>query len=72
MMHESTYGYLMPSDKIKEQMQLLRDAAKAYGEALDKLLPEGPDKTFTIRHHRTTAMWAMVAVSRYPDGSPRD
>jgi hypothetical protein len=53
------------------RMQRLRAAAAAYGAVLEEVLPEGPDKTFTIRQHRTTAMWAIVAVTRLPDGTPR-
>jgi hypothetical protein len=35
------------------------------------LLPDGPDKTFVIRAHRSNAMWANVAITRLPDGTPR-
>jgi hypothetical protein len=38
---------------------------------LEVELPDGPDKAHTIRNHRTTAMWANVAVTRLPDGTPR-
>ena len=34
-----------------------------YGMALVELLPDGPDKTWVIRNHRTTAMWANVKWS---------
>jgi hypothetical protein len=40
----------------------LRQAAVVYGMALVELLPDGPDKTWVIRNHRTTAMWADVVV----------
>ena len=70
-MHISTYQFLSPTNEQKLSMQNLRDAAQHYQDALDQELPEGPDKTFVIRHHRTTAMWANVAVTRNPDGSPR-
>jgi hypothetical protein len=52
-------------------MSQLRAAAKTYGEALERYLPDGPDKTFVIRAHRSNAMWANVAVTRLPDGTPR-
>jgi hypothetical protein len=42
-------------------MTRLRQAAVVYGMALVELLPDGPDKTWVIRNHRTTAMWANVA-----------
>lgn len=70
-MHASTYEYLKPTDDQMEGMALLRQAAKAYGEALETLLPEGPDKTYVIRAHRSNAMWANVAITRLPDGTPR-
>ena len=52
-------------------MTRLRQAAVVYGMALVELLPDGPDKTWVIRNHRTTAMWANVAVSRNGEGTPR-
>jgi hypothetical protein len=70
-MHASTYEYLKPTEEQLKAMEALRAAAKAYGEALDNLLPDGPDKTYVIRSHRTNAMWANVAATRQPDGSPR-
>ncbi len=70
-MHESTYGYLKPTDEQMELMSKVREAAAVYGKALEDLLPEGPDKTFVIRGHRSNAMWANVAITRLPDGTPR-
>ena len=70
-MHHSTYEYLKPTDEQLEKMSMLRAASKLYGDALERLLPEGPDKTFTIRNHRSNAMWANVAITRLPDGTPR-
>lgn len=70
-MHPSTYEYLKPTDVQIERMSALRQAAKAYGDALEMLLPDGPDKTFVIRAHRSNAMWANVAITRLPDGTPR-
>lgn len=70
-MHASTHQYLNPTAEQKEQMSSLRAAAQSYQEALEAYLPDGPDKTFVIRNHRTTAMWANIAVTRQPDGTPR-
>ena len=69
---ESTFGYHKPTPEQMEQMDLLRAAAKAYADVLAMELPEGPDKTWIMRNHRTTAMWANVAVTRHPNGAPRD
>jgi len=70
-MHDTTFEYLKPTDAQIEQMARVRAAAKAYCEVLEKELPDGPDKTFTIRNHRSNAMWANVAITRQPDGAPR-
>lgn len=70
-MHSSTYEYLKPTDEQIALMAKVREAAKTYGDALEALLPDGPDKTFIIRNHRSNAMWANVAITRLPDGTPR-
>ena len=70
-MHASTYEYLKPTDTQVVLMAKVRAAAKVYGKALEALLPDGPDKTFILRAHRSNAMWANVAITRLPDGTPR-
>ena len=70
-LHETTFGFLTPTDAQKETMNACREAAKVYAEKLDELLPAGPDKTYVLRQVRDTAMWANIAVTRNPDGSPR-
>lgn len=70
-MHPSTYEYLMPTDEQKNYMAEARAAAGRYADVLDKVLPEGPDKTFIIRSLRSIAMWVNVSITRNPDGSPR-
>ena len=70
-MHPTTYEYLKPTDAQLEAMARVRAAAKAYSDVLEAELPDGPDKTFTIRNHRSNAMWANVAITRQPDGAPR-
>jgi len=69
-MNNSTFDYLKPTEEQIATMAKLREAAKVYAEALDTL-PDGPDKTWTIRNHRTTAMWVNIAVTRQADGTPR-
>ena len=71
-MHTSTYEYLKPTDAQITQMSAVRDAARAYAAILDAVLPDGPDKTFVLRAHRSNAMWANVCITRLPDGSPRE
>jgi len=71
-MHPSTYEYLKPTDEQLAAMARIRAAAKAYSEVLEIELPDGPDKTFVIRAHRSNAMWANVSLTRLPDGTPRE
>lgn len=71
-MHSSTYEYLKPTLEQIDTMSRVREAARVFGEVLEKELPEGPDKTFTIRAHRSNCMWANVAIIRLPDGTPRE
>lgn len=70
-MHSSTYEYLKPTDDQMARMAKVRAAAKVYNDVLDAELPDGPDKTFVIRTHRSNAMWVNVAITRLPDGTPR-
>lgn len=70
-LHASTYEYLKPTDDQLARMARVRAAAKAYSDILDVELPDGPDKTFVLRAHRSNAMWANVALTRQPDGAPR-
>lgn len=71
MLDKSTFEYLKPTDEQVSQMQEVRDAAKVYADALDRLLPEGPDKTYALRKFREVAMWANITITRQADGSPR-
>ena len=70
-MHPSTFEYLKPTDEQIETMAKVRLASKAYHDVLDAALPDGPDKTFVMRCLRSYAMWANVAITRLPDGTPR-
>lgn len=71
IMHSSTFEYLKPTEVQIEQMSIVRKAAADYCAILEKELPDGPDKTYIIRNHRANAMWANVAITRLPDGTPR-
>lgn len=70
-MHHSTFEYLKPTQEQIDQMSMVREAARVYCDALEAHLPDGPDKTFVIRAHRSNAMWANVSITRHPDGTPR-
>ncbi len=67
----STFQYLKPSEEQLERMNTARAASEAYAVALDRVVPEGPDKTYLMRKLREVAMWANVAITRNADGSPR-
>lgn len=70
-LHATTFEYLKPTDEQIAQMTTARAAAKVYVAAIDTLLPEGPDKTYMLRKFRELTMWANVAITRLPDGTPR-
>ena len=70
-MHPSTFEYLKPTDEQISNMNIVREAARSYCEVLEAILPDGPDKTYIIRAHRSNAMWANVTITRLPDGTPR-
>ena len=70
-MHSSTFEFLQPTEDQIEQLKVVREASRFYCDVLETHLPDGPDKTFIIRAHRANAMWANVAITRNPDGSPR-
>lgn len=71
-LHPTTFEYLKPTEEQLETMALCREAARVYAETIDKLLPDGADKTFILRAHRANAMWVNVAVTREADGTPRE
>ena len=71
-LHPSTFQFLQPTEEQITQMALVREAARVYAEVLEKNLPEGPDKTYIIRNHRSNAMWANITITRLPDGTPRE
>jgi len=70
-MHATTFEYLKPTDKQIDNMAAVRAATATYAEILDAEIPDGPDKTYLLRKLREVGMWANVAITRQPDGSPR-
>lgn len=71
-LHPSTFEYLKPTDEQVAAMSIVREAARVYAEVLGIHLPDGADKTFVLRAHRSNAMWANVAITREQDGTPRE
>lgn len=70
-MHESTFQYLKPTEEQIDQMQACREAVGECSKILELNLPEGPDKTYLLRKLREVCMWANIAITRLPDGTPR-
>jgi hypothetical protein len=71
-LHQSTFDYLKPTDKQLQIMGHVRAQFANLAALLGDMLPEGPDKTYVLRHLRECAMWSMVAITRHPDGAPRE
>lgn len=70
-MHNSTFEYLKPTDDQITKMGFCRNATSDYASILEMHVPDGPDKTYLLRKLREVAMWANIAITRLPDGSPR-
>jgi|SRR5215831_7245171 len=70
-LHPSTFEYLKPTGEQLTLMDIARTAAANYATVLEGLLPDGPDKTYTLRKLREVGMWANIAITRHPDGAPR-
>lgn len=70
-MHPTTFEYLKPTDEQIEAMSIVRAAAAEFADVVQRNVPEGPDKTYLMRKLREVAMWANIAITRYPEGGPR-
>jgi len=70
-LHATVFEYLKPSDDQLQHMAYVRAAFAEFVSHIDVHIPEGPDKTYLMRQLRDCAMWANIAITRNPDGSPR-
>jgi len=70
-MHSSTFEYLKPTGEQIAQMAKVRSATADYAACILMNVPDGPDRTYIIRKLREIGMWANVAITRLPDGTPR-
>ena len=70
-LHHTTFEYLQPTEAQLQDMETVRHAFREFLHLIDPYIPEGPDKTYLLRNLRECAMWANVAITRQPDGSPR-
>lgn len=71
-LHPTTFWYLKPTEQQIVDMARLRSAVAYYAGIVDEIVPDGPDKTYVLRKIREIAMWVNVAVTRLPDGTPRN
>jgi hypothetical protein len=62
---------LKPTEAQIKNMSFVREASSVYERILQENVPDGPDKTYLLRKFREVAMWANVAITRLPDGTPR-
>jgi len=51
-MHPFTFEYLKPTEAQMQTMSDARAAVASYADALELLLPSGPDKTYVLRKLR--------------------
>jgi len=70
-LHPSTFEYLKPTEDQTHDMAHARKATAEYAALLERLIPDGPDKTYILRKLREVAMWVNVSITRTHDGSPR-
>lgn len=70
-LHPNTFDYLQPTLEQVKAMQSMRFATAVYAQLIEATVPDGPDKTYLLRKLREVAMWINVAITRQPDGSPR-
>ncbi len=70
-LHVSTFEYLKPTDAQLSTMAAVREQFADFARKLDLAIDDGPDKTYLMRQLRDCAMWANIAITRNPDGSPR-
>ena len=70
-LHVHTFEYLKPTHQQLADMATARRAVLSCSIVLEDVVPDGPDKTYLLRKLREVGMWANVAITRHPDGSPR-
>jgi hypothetical protein len=70
-LHPETFEYLQPTADQVDAMHQMRAASKVYADHIEALVPEGPDKTYILRKLREVAMWVNIAITRHPNGAPR-
>ena len=70
-LHSAAFEYVKPTDAQQLAMQKVREATKDYCQLLDRVVPDGPDKTYLMRRLFEVMMWANRSIMHRPDGAPR-
>lgn len=70
-LHPTLFQYLKPTDRQVEEMAVCRNAVAGCAGILDSVIPNGADKDRVLTLLREAGMWANVAITREPDGTPR-
>jgi len=70
-MDPSTFEYLKPTDDQMAAMAKVRHGFALLSGLIANEVSDGPDRTYLLRKLRECSMWANVAITRNPDGSPR-
>lgn len=71
-MDDSTFGLVEPTKEQLRAMSIVRAQITETAALLMDKLPEGSDRDHVMRLLRDANMWAMVCITRNPDGSPRE
>lgn len=70
-MDSSPFEYITPTDDQMMAMHKVRTAFEECSGTVFANVPEGPDRNHLLRKLRECGMWANVAITRNPDGTPR-
>ena len=70
-LHKDAFNSVAPSDAQLLAMQKVRASAREFFEVLERLVPDGPDKTYVVRKLMEVMMWANRSIMHRPDGAPR-
>lgn len=60
---DNWFTYHPPTDPQIECYARIRDEAREFAHMLNRVIPEGPDKTVALRSLRTTVMLANSAIA---------
>jgi hypothetical protein len=71
-LHPLTFKFIKPSDEQLNIMDDMRTEAAQFAEAVERSVPDGPDKTYILREFRGLCFWINAAITRNTDGSPRE